>query len=1248
MKFILLFIAVFFNFIITQAQHFTELNVEDFPLRQDLPIFTQHHKLGMNENEDNYDVRIEFPEFTPLTHQEQKILKTLNIQLPEQISYSVAYGIERKQLVADVSVLPFLYHQGKPVRLSSFLIKFHKKASHSETNRTKGRGEQNSRYANNSVLATGKWVKIKVKQEGIYELDQQLIQSWGFKDIKNIKIYGYGGLIQPQIISYDGNTAPIDDLSQLNAYRSENKILFFAEGTTRYTWQANRKRWEHEKNPYSNASYYFITESEGPATMPVLEAHGEGEITSSISYPIVYDEDAYAWYEGGRQFHDAYDFANGNSKTFTLPTPSANSEPATVFYAFSASNKTASTQVEVVYENNLIDRFSIRKTNENESAIEVKKTNTINKIQPETQIKFQTTKGHHARLNYILVAYQRELSAADAPFSFVVSPTHNAPATLKISNANKDTQLWHISPKNNTISQVASNLEGTDLYANIENPKDRYVIVNTNQKYPKPELAEYVDNQNLHADHNFDMIIVTPASGIFDEQAKRLAEAHQNRSLPLKVKIVKQNHIFNEFSSGTPDATAIRRYVKMLYDKATSAKEMPQYLLLFGDCSFDNRMITEHWKNKSTADYLLSYEDNDNYATSQTTSIGDLMSYPSDDYFGLLDDGEGASLKTEKVDVAIGRFVCNTVQNATILVDKTINYLENKNAGNWKNKVVIIGDSKDKNMHMEDAEKIASATEKWSENHINLKRIYPDLYDIQTTGVGYRFPKANEILKEEIKKGALIFNYSGHGSPAQISHAFILETKDWESLESEALPLWILASCEILPYDQNTSDFARHALFSSKGGAVAFMCASRAVYASENNKLNEAYTKYLLASNNDGTQNSIGEALRRAKNELITEGKDRSINKLKYILAGDPALPLMVPHERIELDSINNHIIDENSNIQLKAGSIATFSGHINDGFNGKITVTLYDKKEQFVCKNNEGKASAPFKYQERSKIIFEGTDSVVNGAFSFKIPIPKDISYSSEKGRVSFYAISNDNQREAKGYHEGFHFNGTEIASNETDSVGPTAFIYLNTPDFPNGGITDSNPTFVALLNDASGINATGISLGHDIELNIDNDITNTFVLNDYFTYDFGTFQQGTVVYNLKDLTDGKHLLTFKVWDLNNNATISTLNFTVNASLANHHKLYASINPAINYTQFIAQVKDEHLGGIAKFEVYNLLGQLVWTSTKNIESTKVSQTWHLNNQSLCPIPKGVYLYRLIIESENGTENYDAQRIIVI
>lgn len=1229
------------NFIF--AQEFQLLRSEDYPISEELPIYTEQVKLGYGISENDVRVIVEYPEFEVLSKQEKKLLKKYNHILPDTISVLKQFGIEKKCGILEVGVLPFININGVPHRIKNFNIRI--KSNNIVQYSNALHNNQVNRYANSSVLANGAWVKIKVEKEGVYQLNDKLIKSWGFSDLKKIKVYGHGGRIQDQILQYTNEYTPIDDLKEVATYRDDNKILFFAEGTIRYTWNKSKLQWEHENNYYSTSSYYFITEGDNPNIMETLPAEIGGEIVNVVKYPTVYDEDAYSWYEGGRQFYDSYNFANGNSKTYTLNTTSATTGQATINVSFSASSFSGSTTLEIAC-NNQTSRQNIRACGSNESAVDIKRTLQVKDLSEKTSIKFTTTAQRNARLNYFLIAYPRLLSAADEPFAFVPTPDKNNSITLSVNNATSTTELWRIKA-DNTISKMGAKYENDQLIVPIDYPKDRYVIVNTEQNYPNPTLVGKINNQNLHADENIDMIVIVPESGIFDKEAQRLIEAHTKYN-NLRSKIVHQDQIFNEFGSGTPDATAIRRYVKMLYDKANSDEDLPKYLLFFGNCTFDNRMITEQNKKFSTRDFLLSYEENDNYRTSQITSVGDLLSYPTDDYFGLLDDGEGNSVKTEKVDIAIGRFVCGSEKQAKILVDKSINYLENNSVGSWKNQIVCIGDAKDKNAHMEDTERVIQTINNATDNTFNIKRIYPDLYTRTVTNVGYRFPKAKEILKESIKQGALIFNYSGHGSPAQISHAYIFAADEWSTVKSSALPLWILASCEILPYDQNTSDFARQALFHENGGAVAFMCASRAVYASENNHLNIAYCDYLLKQNADGSYNTMGEALRLAKNQLITLGKDRTINKLKYILAGDPALPLMRPKRDIQLDSINGIALTNNKKVQLKAGSIARFSGSILENFNGVITAKIYDKTDVLTCKNNDGSADTAFVYRERTKIIFEGSDSVINGKFILNIPIPKDISYSNENGRISLYAISNDHKVELHGFNENFYLNGTENANTENiDSIGPKAFIYLNDPEFPNGGLTHKGPIFIAILNDSSGINASGITVGHDIELQLDNDPNKIFVLNDYFSYNFGSFQNGRIEYQLTDVSPGEHNIQFRVWDLNNNATTQSLRFKVADIDPSHQQIYATNNPASNSTQFVAIVNNEHLGGTITFEVYSVLGKLLWNKTNNIFSTTITQNWNLCTNNSIPLPKGMYLYRAILNSPVGKEEMKTQRIII-
>ena len=760
------------------------------------------------------------------------------------------------------------------------------------------------------------------------------------------------------------------------------------------------------------------------------------------------------------------------------------------------------------------------------------------------------------------------------------------------------------------------------------------------------------------------MIILIPENRKLYEEAERLADAHRKMQ-GLRVKIVDAGQIFNEFSSGTPDATAYRRYMKMLYDRAATEADMPRYLLLFGNCLWDNRMLASENQHLSAKDHLLSFEVTDGFINPNNTTfpLGEQNSYVTDDYFGWLDDNEGNNYTRNKVDLGIGRFPCSNLETAKILVDKSIQYLSNKKTGAWKNTIYMLADNGNGNLHMNDAETVIKQIEKSTENRTIIKRVYSDAYTRVSTGTGQTFPTATKILQDAMYQGALIFNYTGHGNPDQLSHSKILSTSDFETTSLGNLPLWIMASCEISPYDSRRNDMGRAALANPNGGAIAVMCASRAVYSNYNRILNSAYNKYLFAYDQRGKRNTLGDAMRLTKVDLVTpndyEGiKDGSINKLKYLLLGNPAIPLSSPVGHVELDSINGIAINTTEKIQLKAGSLARFSGHVTDGlqtkltnFNGSLTATMMDRLETIVCKNNDNTADEPMTYKEHTKKIFEGSDSVRNGKFSISFRIPKDISYTEDLGRITFYAVNTENNLECHGFNEQFYLNGTDT-SFAPDSLAPKTYLYLDHPEFPNGGITSPDPVFFAKITDDAGINATGIGIGHDMELVIDQDFTSPILLNDHFKYNFGSYREGLVTYPINGLSYGKHTLTFRVWDVNGNSTTSSLDFHVQDGINTSFDIHATENPARTSTSFVVTFPSEDEAAATAFiEVYNLAGQKVWQSERLTLSPKSGYgiaRWNLGSNGGARVPAGIYLYSVNVSHSGGNQTRKAKKLIIL
>ncbi len=782
-----------------------------------------------------------------------------------------------------------------------------------------------------------------------------------------------------------------------------------------------------------------------------------------------------------------------------------------------------------------------------------------------------------------------------------------------------------------------------------------YISLHTDQPAPAPSLssasfpqAEYVyniTNQNHHADRNIDMVIIVPTSGILHTQAQRLKTFHEQHD-SMTVKVVPADELYNEFSSGTPDANAYRRYMKMLYDRAETEAEMPRYLLLFGDCVWDNRMNISDMSTYSLDDFLLCYE--------SENSFSHTYCYIDDGFFCLLDDGEGADiLGSDKHDIAVGRISARNEGEAKIMVDKTINYINNENAGSWQNVIMFMGDDGNNNIHMEDTEAAAQQTEAQQPGML-VRRVMWDAYQRQSSSTGATYPGATADILQQQNRGALVMDYCGHGGAYQLSHEGVVRISDFESATNAGLPLWITASCNVAPFDGVEDNIGEVSIFNRKGGAVAFYGTTRTVFVNRNRVINLAFLKYALGYTN-GKPNTLGEAQRLAKNELITSGKDHSANKLQYSLLGDPALALKLPTQKAFVDKINGVDVTTGTMPMLKAGSIVKVEGHIekqgteNTEFNGQMTATVRDSKALVVCKQQEPTAEKAFTFYDRTKTLFNGSDSVKNGKFTFSFAVPMDINYTNGQGMINIYAINNAKTEVANGCTEQFTLGGTESAGN--DSIGPSIYCYLNSPSFTNGGNVNASPYFVAQITDKDGINTTGNGIGHDLELVIDGDMSKTYILNDNFEYDFGSYTSGTTHYAIPELPAGQHKLRFRAWDILNNSSTAELTFNVVKGLEpTLYSVSCTENPASTTTTFI--VNHDYTGSNldVDIDIFDISGRHLWTySDTGVASTGTYTTdWNLTIDGGERLQTGVYLYRVRISADGSSKVSKAKKLIII
>ena len=1157
----------------TSAQKFFNLTASEVRIDSLLPVFTYKQPLGSHYKDSTYTISIAYPEFIPMSEADVRRYQAItNTPLPEMPEISQAVSVERKQGELVASFIPLVFRNGQYQKLVSFMIRV---KSQPATNRTARRASAaSSRYAEHSVLSSGRWVKISVPASGIYQLTSELIKQAGFTDINKVKVYGYGGALQPEQLT-EAYLTETDDLQEVPTCQVNGKRLFYGVGPV--AWDSNHRR---IRNPYATAGCYFLTENDAEPYTLNEAAFKELYYPLPDDYNTLYEVDDYAWYHGGRNLYDAEGITIGSSKTYTLASTETAKEGSLTVVVTGASPSI----VAVSLNDTELGTISIPGCGAYESMRTAERTFTgINSLLSSNQVTIEARSGaDRIRLDYLALH-------SDAPKAF---------------------------------PELASTA------------------------FPTPSIVYGITNQDHHADGPVDMVIIIPTSQQLLVQAERIKTLHEQHD-GLRVRIVPADELFNEFSSGTPDANAYRRYLKMLYDRAEKTEDMPRYLLLMGDGAWDNRMLSSEWKNFSPDDFLLCYESENSYSATDC--------YVSDDYFCLLDDDEGGNMLIAKSDVAVGRISARIAEEAKIVVDKIEGYLDNTQAGAWQNLICFMGDDGNENAHMKDANSVAELVERLYPTY-QVKRIMWDAYTRVSSSTGNSYPDVTRLIKQQMQQGALIMNYSGHGRADAISHEYVLRLTDFENTSSR-LPLWVTASCDIMPFDGQEENIGETAMFNAKGGSVAFFGTTRTVYQSYNKLMNMAFTRYVLSREEDGELLPLGEAVRRAKNELIEAKTDRTQNKLQYTLLGDPAMRLSAPTLAMQVDAINDIPTSTGQTQTLNAGTTATVSGHITrldgetvTGFDGVLTAIVRDAQEQITCKlNDPTEADEPFVYYDRPNVIFNGSDKVEDGHFSFTFAVPKDISYSDLPGLINLYAVNDSKALEASGVCNQIVLGSSgSLPPNQT---GPSIYCYLNSSSFVNGGNVNPTPYFVAQLNDEDGINATGSSIGHDLQLIIDGDMSKTYSLNDYFQYDYGSYTSGSVGFSIPELSYGPHKLLFRAWDILNNSSTAELNFNVVKGLEPvFFDVECTRNPASTTTSF--RILHDRTGSNVDvvLDVFDISGRLLWTYSEGGVSLDNCYTvdWDLSVDGGRRLQTGVYLYRLRISSDGSTYASKAKKLIIL
>ena len=1203
------------------------------------PLSSFGIQLSGNWQDSVYYAGIEYPELVKITPETLGGWGIDPVDVPEWPRIETSFSVGRDGAAFNAWFMPVMKRDGE-----FYVINSYKSVIESAPGNTALAPEvsADSIYTRNSMLSSGKWVKIRVEESGVYRITAKALRSMGFRNPESVRLFGYGGAVLPET-----NLRNLtDDLPEQPLWHDGDNLLFYAQGPV--DWKRSDNGFVHSVNTYSDYGYYFLTDrTDG------IKAQFGTMLTDTVpgalveKYPdfTVYDPDEFSWYRSGCRMFERYDYATGASRNYSFSIPGIDADSVVMDIAFSTSSANAS-KLNVYVNGTETGRVNIGANRNNLVAV-VREGTVLSSgsFTDDTQVRLvhNAESGVNAHLDYIRLNYKRRLALYGSYTVFRPFDAANG-VSFSIKDSKSSVVVWRIQPDG--TSQVVPSVwtSGTTVTLGTDfGSDDLLVAVDTKGSFPEPQVVGQVNNQNLHGIDSVDMVIVVPASGKLLSQAERLASAHRSTD-SLKVVVVRADMVYNEFSSGTPDATALRRFMKMLYDRGGDAA--PRYLLLMGGGAWDNRMHVSDWSGNNPDDYLLCYESYN--STSHTDS------YVMEDYYGMLDDTEGANLLTDKVDLGVGRLPVVTAADASASVEKIIDYMNGRNAGAWCNKIMILGDDGDNNTHMIDADGLAGIYESLYPA-TNIRKVFWDAYKMEVSASYNAYPAVRKYLLEQLEEGALIVNYSGHGSIEVFSHELVLKKADMNSLSSPRLPFWITASCDIAPFDSPLESMGMNLILNRKGGAIGLLSTTRTVYASLNKAMNRSFSKYVLAQDESGKRYALGDALRLAKNELVTAGEgetDMSINKIHYVLLGDPALKLALPELTAVIDSFDGTAATVTG--QASAGSVITVKGHVERGgvkasdFNGQLSSTVFDNERVITCFNNLKVADEPFTFAYRDRILHSGTDSVKNGEFSFTFPVPLDINYSNETGRISLYAKSNSGAESANGYFENFKVGGTAPGL-AVDNVGPDIRLYLNTPSFQYGAKVNSTPMLVAELRDSSGLNTSGNGLGHDILLIIDNNPEWTWVLNNNFSQSLGDYTHGTVTFSIPEMPEGKHELMLRAWDKMNNPTTVYLGFKVVSDLKPEFSVDVTESPARESTAFV--ITHDRPGQDTKVtvQVFSSDGTAQWigSSTESTVSGVTVIQWNLHGSSGHRMQPGLYFVKATVSSGEGSGWASCKLVIV-
>lgn len=1090
--------------------------------------------------------------------------------------------------------------------------------------------------------------RMTIDREGLYRITADQLRAAGIGTdaaaASTLKIFGRGGVELPELVDSARSSKLREQpvIVRQNPDGSIRDVVFYAQATT--GWRQTKTDVRHYIHHYAREAGYYLTTGGGPGRRAELRpaATSAATVTPSVVTGSIAIEDElqspYSSGSGRRWYGRSIESVGSTIYQTFLPGLVRN---GTVNYSFVVAHRSTAPGTISISENGAVmGQTTIRAVPKYMDAFTAVGSASIPAQQVAADgrsvVRFAYTSTDRAAsgmLDWLEIHYPRQLQADGGVFQFWSVPgagTHE----YAINGLGTDVFAADVTdPSRPVFVENVSTTGGVvAIRETCDSARRRYFI---SSSFQQPTLTRIAFPFLRSKPRGADLIIITHPSLL--GSAQRYAEYRTSRR-EVTARVVTTDEIYAEFSYGMQDPTAIRDFIAMAYDTWTPR---PSAILLWGDGHFDYKNLASTQQN-----LVPPYESLDPDAEDYG-----LTTYTTDDFFVRINGND------RQQDLAIGRIPVTSDAMGDRMHAKIKAYETTASRDDWRTRVTFIADDgqqgdglSDGAMHLNQNETLAKS---FVPKAFQARKIYLVEYPTENVARGRRKPSATEDMVSSINtSGSIILNWIGHGNPRVWAHEqiFVRETTP-QMMTNVNKPFFLTAAtCDFARWDMaDMQSGAEELLLMENGGAIGVFSAARVVFSLSNAALNEEFYSDLFTRDDQGRYPTLGLSMYRVKQRYTSN------NDEKFHLLCDPTMRLLVPEQHVRFTSINGVALSDSMKpVTIAALSTVTVEGEIgtardmvlDDTFTGNVVVSLLDGTRMISVVDNDVHQTVNT-FSKPGPALCRGAFVVKNGRFTATFVVPKDISFSTQRAGLFGYAASEDD-RYAMGVTDKVTVDGVTTVV-DPESTGPAMQIFLDSRSFLPGSIVRKSPILIVDLEDETGINTTGVGIGHDIEATFDRD-QRTEVLTPYFATSLTNSRAGSVQKQIFGLADGLHTVTVRAWDVLNNVSWAQTTFRITSSTPSIATggLTNYPNPFSSRTT-IRFVHASQLPFNADILIYDMEGRLVREQAMRIVDMQTADVdWDGRDGIGTPLPSGSYQAVVRLTSDQGASSFVSGKLTLI